>query len=88
MDNNEFVNASQGTAEATAEPVNTETGMDAKYTIEALKEIIAENKNTMQQLQQELAETKKVNAKLLAKMDVSQPEKSAEDLIYDLFNRR
>lgn len=83
---NIIVNDSQGTAEPTAEPAAAEVN-DAQITIDALKEVIAENRSAMEQLRSELAETKKVNAKLLARLDVSKGEPSADDVLNSLFNK-
>lgn len=53
-----------------AEPQTTESNTgDLLLTIDALKEVIAENKKAMEMLKSELNETKKVNAKLLATYD-------------------
>lgn len=76
------VDAEQGTALARTEPEAT----DEQITIDALKEVIAENKKAMDLLRQELTETKKVNAKLLAKMDVGEPQ-SIESAFDELFNK-
>lgn len=67
---------------------DTTTPSDLQTTNEALKELLAENKATMDALKNELAEVKKANAKLVAKLDISTPEKSIDDKIAETFLQR
>lgn len=72
------------TADTTESTTQEQLAIDNK----ALKELLAESKATMDALKNELAEVKKTNAKLVAKMDVSTPEVSIDDLINDTFINR
>lgn len=50
---------------------NAQTGEDAKIQIDALKDLLKENAETIKSLKEELQESKKMNAKMVAILDVS-----------------
>lgn len=53
----------------------------------ALKELLAENKKTIDKLNETMAEVKTSNAKLLNQLDVSANKKSVDDIINEQFNK-
>ena len=53
----------------------------------ALKELLAENKKTIEELTKTLNEVKTTNAKLVNSLDVSGKQKSVEDIINENFNK-
>lgn len=68
------------------ETETVETPADEQITVEALKELLEENKKIIKGLTDEMVSVKKENAKLLARMDVSE-KVSADTIINDLFNK-
>ena len=61
---------------------NAQAGEDAKIQIDALKDLLKENAETIKSLKEELLETKKINAKMVAILDVSKkPVDSAAEMI-------
>jgi predicted RNase H-like nuclease (RuvC/YqgF family) len=53
----------------------------------ALKQLLAENKKTIEELTKTLNEVKTTNAKLVNSLDVSGHQKSVEDIINENFNK-
>lgn len=53
----------------------------------ALKELLAENKKTIDKLNETMAEVKTSNAKLLNQLDVSANKQSVDDIINEQFNK-
>lgn len=71
-----------------------ETKKDEAKTLEdlqiennALKELLAENKKTIDKLNETMAEVKTSNAKLLNQLDVSANKQSVDDIINEQFNK-
>lgn len=67
------------TKEATLEDLQIEN--------KALKELLAENKKTIDELNKTMVEVKTSNAKLMSQLDIGSNKKSVDDLINEQFNK-
>ena len=69
------------------EPNNDVTLEDLQIENKALKELLAENKKTIDELNKTMAEVKTSNAKLMSQLDIGSNKKSVDDLINEQFNK-
>ena len=69
------------------ESTETSTTSDLQIENNALKELLAENKKTMDALNNELKSVKTTNAKLLNQLSVEKEKPSVESLLNDNFNK-
>ena len=60
---------------------------DLQIENKALKELLAENKKTIDKLNETMNEVKTSNAKLLNQLDVSANKQSVDDIINEQFNK-
>lgn len=60
---------------------------DLQIENKALKELLADNKKTIDKLNETMAEVKTSNAKLLNQLDVSANKQSVDDIINEQFNK-
>lgn len=60
---------------------------DLQIENKALKELLAENKKTIDELNKTMAEVKTSNAKLMSQLDIGSNKKSVDDLINEQFNK-
>ena len=83
MDNND---TNQG-ADVNTDPVDAnQQPSDAQIEVSALKDLLKENTETIKSLKDELVNIKKENAKLIARIDVSNKVDPAKTM-NDLFNK-
>ena len=67
---------------------NTDVNIeDLQIENKALKELLAENKKTIDELNKTMAEVKTSNAKLMSQLDIGSNKKSVDDLINEQFNK-
>ena len=72
----------------TKDPENKEATLeDLQIENKALKELLAENKKTIDELNKTMVEVKTSNAKLMNQLDVGSNKKSVDDLINEQFNK-
>lgn len=69
------------------EPETDVTLKDLQIENKALKELLAENKKTIDELNKTMAEVKTSNAKLMSQLDIGSNKKSVDDLINEQFNK-
>lgn len=69
------------------EPETDVTLEDLQIENKALKELLAENKKTIDELNKTMAEVKTSNAKLMSQLDIGSNKKSVDDLINEQFNK-
>ena len=69
------------------EPETDVTIEDLQIENKALKELLAENKKTIDELNKTMAEVKTSNAKLMSQLDIGSNKKSVDDLINEQFNK-
>ena len=69
------------------EPDTDLTLEDLQIENKALKELLAENKKTIDELNKTMAEVKTSNAKLMSQLDIGSNKKSVDDLINEQFNK-
>ena len=60
---------------------------DLQIENKALKELLAENKKTIDELNKTMVEIKTSNAKLMSQLDIGSNKKSVDDLINEQFNK-
>ena len=60
---------------------------DLQIENKALKELLAENKKTIDELNKTMTEVKTSNAKLMSQLDIGSNKKSVDDLINEQFNK-
>lgn len=60
---------------------------DLQIENKALKELLAENKKTIDELNKTMVEVKTSNAKLMSQLDIGSNKKSVDDLINEQFNK-
>ena len=82
LDDNHNENEGQNT-----EPETDVTLEDLQIENKALKELLAENKKTIDELNKTMAEVKTSNAKLMSQLDIGSNKKSVDDLINEQFNK-
>ena len=72
----------------TKDPENKEVTLeDLQIENKALKELLAENKKTIDELNKTMLEVKTSNAKLMSQLDIGSNKKSVDDLINEQFNK-
>lgn len=76
-----------GEGEGTKKDSEAKTLEDLQIENNALKELLAENKKTIDKLNDTMAEVKTSNAKLLNQLDVGANKKSVDDIINEQFNK-
>lgn len=69
------------------EPETDVTLEDLQIENKALKELLAENKKTIDELNKTMVEVKTSNAKLMSQLDIGSNKKSVDDLINEQFNK-
>ena len=69
------------------EPETDVTIEDLQIENKALKELLAENKKTIDELNKTMVEVKTSNAKLMSQLDIGSNKKSVDDLINEQFNK-
>lgn len=68
-------------------PNEAKTLEDLQIENKALKELLADNKKTIDKLNETMNEVKTSNAKLLNQLDVSANKQSVDDIINEQFNK-
>lgn len=68
-------------------PETNVTLEDLQIENKALKELLAENKKTIDELNKTMGEVKTSNAKLMSQLDIGSNKKSVDDLINEQFNK-
>lgn len=86
MDENENKQTPSNNGEE-AKKDEAKTLEDLQIENNALKELLADNKKTIDKLNETMAEVKTSNAKLLNQLDVSANKKSVDDIINEQFNK-
>lgn len=71
----------------TKDPETDLTIEDLQIENKALKELLAENKKTIDELNKTMVEVKTSNAKLMSQLDIGSNKKSVDDLINEQFNK-
>ena len=84
MENNQEPNTNGG---ATVPTSQDGVPSDSQIEINALKELLAKNKETMDALKNELVSVKTTNAKLMNQLSVEPQKPSAEELLNNNFNK-
>ena len=69
------------------EPETDATLEDLQIENKALKELLAENKKTIDELNKTMVEVKTSNAKLMSQLDIGSNKKSVDDLINEQFSK-
>lgn len=77
----------EGEGEGAKKDGEAKTLEDLQIENNALKELLAENKKTIDKLNDTMAEVKTSNAKLLNQLDVGANRKSVDDIINEQFNK-
>lgn len=76
-----------GEGEGAKKDDEAKTLEDLQIENKALKELLADNKKTIDKLNETMAEVKTSNAKLLNQLDVGANKKSVDDIINEQFNK-
>lgn len=76
-----------GEGEGVKKDGEAKTLEDLQIENNALKELLAENKKTIDKLNETMAEVKTNNAKLLNQLDVGANKKNVDDIINEQFNK-
>lgn len=77
----------EGKGEGAKKDGEAKTLEDLQIENNALKELLADNKKTIDKLNETMTEVKTSNAKLLNQLDVSANRKSVDDIINEQFNK-
>ncbi len=76
-----------GEGEGVKKDDEAKTLEDLQIENKALKELLADNKKTIDKLNETMAEVKTSNAKLLNQLDVGANKQSVDDIINEQFNK-
>ena len=85
--NNKQTPPNNGESEGAKKDGEAKTLEDLQIENKALKELLADNKKTIDKLNETMNEVKTSNAKLLNQLDVSANKQSVDDIINEQFNK-
>ena len=85
--NNNQTPPNNGEGDGAKKDDEAKTLEDLQIENKALKELLAENKKTIDKLNETMNEVKTSNAKLLNQLDVSANKQSVDDIINEQFNK-
>lgn len=85
--NNKQAPPNNGEGDGAKKDDEAKTLEDLQIENKALKELLADNKKTIDKLNETMNEVKTSNAKLLNQLDVSANKQSVDDIINEQFNK-